>query len=269
MKITVFGTGYVGLITGSCLADIGHEVVCVDVDQAKIANLQAGDSPIYEPGLDEILTSNIAAGRIKFTTDAEMGVKNGEVIFVAVGTPQAENGSADLRYVFAVATTIGHYLDHDCIVVNKSTVSVGTADKVKQVIQSELNKRTANYGFAMVSNPEFLKQGDAINDFFHAARIVVGSNDDKAIAMMRKLYQPVINKGQEFITMDVRSAELTKYAANAFLANKISLINEISRLAGRVGADIGKISIGVGSDPRIGSHFLQAGCGYGGSCFRN
>jgi UDPglucose 6-dehydrogenase len=266
-KITIFGTGYVGLITGICLADIGHKVICVDVDSNKINCLRQGKSPIYEPGLDDLLARNIAAKNIEFTTDAKVGIQHGEVQFIAVGTPQAGDGAADLTYVYRVATSIGEYLEHDCVVVNKSTVPVGTADKVQQIIQAELDKRDIKVNFALVSNPEFLKQGDAINDFFQASRIVVGSEDQMALEKMRLIYKPVIDQGQKFISMDIRSAELTKYAANAFLANKISFINEMSKLAGQMGADIDNIRLGIGSDPRIGEHFLQAGCGYGGSCF--
>ena len=266
-KITIFGTGYVGLITGVCLADIGHKVICVDIDSNKINWLRAGKSPIYEPGLDDLLAKNIVAGNIEFTTDAIQGIQHGEVQFIAVGTPQAENGAADLTYVYTVAKTLGERLDHDCVIVNKSTVPVGTADKVQEIIQAELDKRNVKINFAMVSNPEFLKQGDAVNDFYKASRIVVGSKNQKALEKMQLIYKPVLDQGQKLVAMDIRSAELTKYAANAFLANKISFINEISKLAGSMGADIDNIRLGIGSDPRIGEHFLQAGCGYGGSCF--
>lgn len=266
-KITIFGTGYVGLITGICLADIGHKVICVDVDENKINYLQQGKSPIYEPGLNELLAKNIAAGNIEFTTGAEQAVKNRDIQFIAVGTPQSEDGSADLTYVYEVAKTIGKNLNHNCVIVNKSTVPVGTVNKVKEIIQAELDNRSSKVKFTMASNPEFLKQGDAINDFFNAPRIIVGSDDQETLDKMRLLYKPVIDQGQKFIAMDICSAELTKYAANAFLANKISFINEISMFAGKIGADIESIRIGIGSDPRIGEHFLQAGCGYGGSCF--
>jgi len=267
MNITIFGTGYVGLITGVCLADIGHHVICVDIDADKIQALQQGQAPIYEPGLTELLARNIAAKRISFTTDSVQGIQHAKVQFIAVGTPEGENGAADLQYVYAVAKSLGQYLDRDSVIVNKSTVPVGTADQVREIIQSGLAERNQHISFSMVSNPEFLKQGDAINDFIQGARIVVGSDNEKAQATMQLLYKPLIDKGQEFIAMNIRSAELTKYAANAFLANKISFINEISRLAGKVGADIDNIRIGIGSDPRIGKYFLQAGCGYGGSCF--
>jgi UDPglucose 6-dehydrogenase len=267
MNITIFGTGYVGLITGVCFADIGHHVICVDIDTDKIKSLQDGIATIYEPGLNELLVRNIAAKRIGFTTEEVEAIKYAEVQFIAVGTPEGENGAADLQYVYAVAKSLGQYLERDSIIINKSTVPVGTADQVKEIIQSELSQRNQKINFSMVSNPEFLKQGDAINDFMQGARIVVGCDNEKALSTMQLLYKPLIDKGQEFIAMNISSAELTKYAANAFLANKISFINEISHLAGKVGADVDHIRIGIGSDPRIGKHFLQAGCGYGGSCF--
>ncbi len=267
MQVTIFGTGYVGLVTGVCLADIGHNVVCVDVDHAKIDLLKNGESPIYEPGMDEMLEKNIQAKRVSFTTDAVAGIKHAEVIFIAVGTPSADDGSADLRYVNEVARTIGQHLNHECVIVNKSTVPVGTLDKVKDVIAYELKERNVNIKFSMASNPEFLKQGDALADFMHGPRTVVGSDDTHTIEQMQQLYKPLTNAGQEFISMDVTSAELTKYAANAFLAAKISFINEMSKLTAKMGADIENIRIGVGSDPRIGPAFLRAGCGYGGSCF--
>lgn len=267
MKITIFGTGYVGLVTGVCLADIGHNVICVDVDADKIATLKEGKSPFYEPGLDELLAKNIKAGRINFTTNAVIGVKHGNFIFIAVGTPPADDGSADLQYVYEVAKTIGQNLEHECVIINKSTVPVGTLDEVKKIITTELKNQNSNTKFSLASNPEFLKQGDAISDFMQAPRIVVGADDAATIDKMRLLYKPIVTAGQEFIAMDVTSSELTKYAANAFLATKISFVNEMSHLAGKMGADIEKIRVGIGSDPRIGPAFLRAGCGYGGSCF--
>lgn len=267
MKITIFGAGYVGLITGVCFADVGHQVICIDIDSDKITNLQSGKSPIYEPGLTKLLKKNIETKHITFTTDVELAIRHGEIQFVAVGTPQTENGAADLRYVYDVAKSLASYLDHDCIVVNKSTAPVGTVDEIKKIIQKEIDKRDIRINFTVASNPEFLKQGDAINDFTRGSRIIIGTEGSVALEKMRSLYKPFIDKGQQFIAMDIRSAELTKYAANAFLATKISFINEMSILAKHMGVDIDNIRIGIGSDPRIGSHFLQAGCGYGGSCF--
>ena len=265
MKVTVFGTGYVGLVTGVCLAEIGHEVLCVDVDAAKLKLIEAGKSPIYEPGLDELLTKNLTAGRFKVTLDALAGVQFGDFIFIAVGTPAAADGTADLHYVYNVAENIGKFLDHEAIIVDKSTVPVGTGDHVEAIIGRELAKRNLKHHFAVVANPEFLKQGDAVQDFLHADRIIVGSGDEVALQKMQELYR---NLNQvKVITMDRRSAELTKYAANAFLATKISFINEIAQFAEKFGADVAKIRDGIGSDPRIGYHFLRAGCGYGGSCF--
>ena len=265
MKVTVFGTGYVGLVTGVCLAEIGHEVLCVDVDAAKLKLIEAGKSPIYEPGLDELLTKNLTAGRFKVTLDALAGVQFGDFIFIAVGTPAAADGTADLHYVYNVAENIGKFLDHEAIIVDKSTVPVGTGDHVEAIIGRELAKRNLKHHFAVVANPEFLKQGDAVRDFLHADRIIVGSGDEVALQKMQELYR---NLNQvKVITMDRRSAELTKYAANAFLATKISFINEIAQFAEKFGADVAKIRDGIGSDPRIGYHFLRAGCGYGGSCF--
>lgn len=263
-KITIFGTGYVGLVTGVCLAEIGNDVLCVDTNPEKIYLLQQGQSPIYERGMDEILTKNIAAKRLRFTTDAAEGVKHGDFLFIAVGTPSATYGSANLQFVYEVARSIGKHLDHDCIVVNKSTVPVGTGDKVKNIIATELMQRKEKIDFAVVSNPEFLKQGDAIADFMHSDRVIIGSNDEKALAKMQQLYAPTQSR---IVTMDIRSAELSKYAANAFLATKISFINEMAMLAEKFDADITSIRLGIGTDPRIGMDFLNAGCGYGGSCF--
>ena len=264
MQVTVFGTGYVGLVTGVCLAEIGHRVVCVDSDVAKVTMLKNGQSPIYENGLDELLSKNIAANRIEFTLDAVLGIKHGEYIFIAVGTPSADDGSADLQYVYAVAKTIGQNLEHAAIVVNKSTVPVGTGDKVKSIINRELQRRKVDFAVAVVSNPEFLKQGDAVGDFMQADRIIVGAEDKAVLQRMHDLYAPLQTK---VINMNVRSAELSKYAANAFLATKISFINEIAQFAEKFGADIAKVREGIGSDTRVGMSFLQAGCGYGGSCF--
>lgn len=264
MKVTIFGTGYVGLVTGICLAEIGHDVVCVDTNPDKITMLKSGKSPIYERGLDELLAKNLAAKKIEFTTDAAYGIKHGEYIFIAVGTPSAKDGSADLQYVYAVAKSIGQNLDHAAIVINKSTVPVGTGDKVKAILQEELNQRSLNLKFSMVSNPEFLKQGDAIKDFMQSDRIIIGAENDDTLERMHILYEPLKSK---VIFMNIRSAELSKYAANAFLATKISFINEIAQFSEKFGADISSIRAGIGSDPRIGMDFLHAGCGYGGSCF--
>jgi UDPglucose 6-dehydrogenase len=264
MKITIFGTGYVGLVTGICLAEIGHDVVCVDINAAKIAMLKNGKAPIYERGLDELLTKNLAAQKIKFTTDEIIGIEHGEYIFIAVGTPPSQEGSADLQYVYAVAKSIGQNLDHAAIIVNKSTVPVGTGDKVKKILQKELAKREVKIDFDVVSNPEFLKQGDAIKDFMRSDRIIIGAENKKAFENTYLIYKPLNAK---IISMDIRSAELSKYAANAFLATKISFINEIAQIAEKIGADIANIRLGIGSDSRIGMDFLHAGCGYGGSCF--
>lgn len=264
MKITIFGTGYVGLVTGICLAEIGHEVVCVDTNAEKITMLQHGKSPIYERGLDELLTKNLAAKKIVFTTDEVFGISHGDYLFIAVGTPSAADGSADLQYVYMVAKAIGQNLSRHVIVVNKSTVPVGTGDRVKAIIQQELLKRQSSLSFAVVSNPEFLKQGDAIKDFMQSDRIIIGADNDEVLKKTCSLYGPLSTK---IVTMDIHSAELSKYAANAFLATKISFINEIAQFAERFGADIEKISEGIGSDSRIGYDFLHAGSGYGGSCF--
>lgn len=264
MKITVFGTGYVGLVTGICLAEIGHDVVCVDVNADKVKMLQDGKSPIYERGLDELLVKNIAEKRIQFTLDASFGIKHGDYLFIAVGTPSAEDGSADLKYVYEVARSIGQNLDRSVTIVNKSTVPVGTGDEVKKIINQELIARNLKLNFNIVSNPEFLKQGDAVQDFMKSDRIIIGADNDNAFKAMDALYKPLNAK---VIFMNVRSAELSKYAANAFLATKISFINEIAQFAKKFGADIIDIREGIGSDQRIGMHFLSAGCGYGGSCF--
>lgn len=264
MKITVFGTGYVGLVTGICLAEIGHDVVCVDTNVDKISMLKNGKSPIYERGLDELLAKNIAAKRIEFTTDAVSAIKHGEYLFIAVGTPSSNDGSADLQYVYAVARSIGQHLDHAAIIVNKSTVPVGTGDKVRAILEKELIKRGLHLDFDVVSNPEFLKQGDAIKDFMKSDRLIIGAENEDTFKRMHLLYEPLKAK---IISMNVRSAELSKYAANAFLATKISFINEIAQFAEKFGADVFSIREGIGSDPRVGLDFLHAGCGYGGSCF--
>ena len=267
MRVTIFGTGYVGLVTGTCLAEVGHQVTCVDVDAAKIAGLEAGIVPIYEPGLTPMVKANHAAGRLRFTTDAASAIASGEIIFIAVGTPPDEDGSADLQYVLAVARGIGRHLERPTLVVNKSTVPVGTADKVRAVIADQLAGRGAAIDVEVVSNPEFLKEGDAVNDCMRPDRIVVGAASDAAFATMRRLYAPFNRNHDRMVAMDVRSAELTKYAANAMLATKISFMNEIANIAEKVGADIEHVRKGIGSDPRIGWHFIYPGAGYGGSCF--
>ena len=267
MKITIYGSGYVGLVTGACLAQVGNQVLCVDIDSEKIDMLNTGQIPIHEPGLDDIIQSNIAAGRIEFTTDLAKGVAHGLFQFIAVGTPPDEDGSADLSYVLNVAETIAEHMQDYRLIVNKSTVPVGTADLVRQTVKRkciELNKDAA---FDIASNPEFLKEGAAIEDFMKPDRVVVGTDSEKASELMRALYQPFNRNRDRINVMDIRSAELTKYAANALLATKISFINELANLAERVGADIEQVRLGIGSDPRIGYHFIYPGCGYGGSCF--
>ncbi|NMG33119.1 nucleotide sugar dehydrogenase [Azoarcus sp. TTM-91] len=267
MKITVVGTGYVGLVSGACLADVGNDVLCLDVDAAKIRVLEEGGIPIHEPGLLEIVRRNVAAGRLSFTTDIQRAVAHGTVQFIAVGTPPDEDGSADLQYVLAAARNIGRHMDGYRVVVDKSTVPVGTGDKVKAAIADELSKRGVELPFSVVSNPEFLKEGAAVDDFMRPDRIVVGAEDERAIESMRQLYAPFQRNHDKLVFMDVRSAELTKYAANAMLATRISFMNELANLAETLGADIELVRQGIGSDLRIGWHFLYAGCGYGGSCF--
>ena len=267
MKVAIFGTGYVGLVTGACLAEVGHQVLCVDVDQAKVEGLRRGVVPIYEPGLSPMVRANADAGRLRFTTDAAEGVTFGDIVFIAVGTPPDEDGSADLQYVLAVARTIGQHMQAPTVVVDKSTVPVGTADKVREAIAAELEARGAAIGFQVVSNPEFLKEGAAVEDFMRPDRIVLGGDDPGALAKLRRLYAPFNRNHDRIVAMDVRSAELTKYAANAMLATKISFMNEIARLAEQVGADVEHVRKGIGSDPRIGWHFIYPGAGYGGSCF--
>ncbi|MCV2883270.1 UDP-glucose/GDP-mannose dehydrogenase family protein [Aestuariibacter sp. AA17] len=267
MKVTVFGIGYVGLVQAAVLAEVGHDVVCVDVDQAKVDNLKKGIIPIYEPGLTPLVTSNFEAGRVDFTTDAKMGVEHGDLIFIAVGTPPDEDGSADLKYVLKVAETVASHMTSHKIIINKSTVPVGTADKVKAKVQSVLEEKNKALSFNVVSNPEFLKEGAAVNDCMRPDRIILGTDDAKAEKKLRELYAPFNRNHDKVIVMDIRSAELTKYAANCMLATKISFMNEMANLAERFGADIENVRKGIGSDPRIGYQFIYPGCGYGGSCF--
>jgi len=267
MKVTIFGSGYVGLVTGACLAEVGNDVVCVDIDQGKIDRLNQGEVPIHEPGLDSVIDRNRAAGRLKFTTDVDAGVAHGLFQFIAVGTPPDEDGSADLQYVTAVARSVGERMSEYRIIVNKSTVPVGTADRVRDTVNAVLDERQVKVEFDVVSNPEFLKEGAAIEDFMKPDRIVIGTDNPRTTELLRALYAPFNRNHDRLVCMDIRSAELTKYAANAMLATKISFINELANLAERLGADIEKVRVGIGSDPRIGYHFIYPGCGYGGSCF--
>lgn len=271
MKITIIGTGYVGLVTGACLAELGNDVFCLDIDQKKIDILNSGGIPIHEPGLADIVTRNRAAGRLKFSTDVASSVAHGDIQFIAVGTPPDEDGSADLQYVLAAARNIGRHMKSFKVIVDKSTVPVGTADKVRETIDAELVVRDARIKFSVVSNPEFLKEGAAVEDFMRPDRIVIGCDDtpegQQAHALMKKLYAPFNRNHERTFWMDVRSAEFTKYAANAMLATRISFMNELANLADKVGADIEAVRHGIGSDPRIGYSFLYSGCGYGGSCF--
>ena len=267
MRVTIFGSGYVGLVTGACLADAGNHVICVDVDAAKIERLNRGEVPIHEPGLEALIKRNAEAGRIEFTTDAPRAVEHGLFHLIAVGTPRGEDGSADLRYVLAVARTIATHLTRYCIVITKSTVPVGTADKVRAELERTLGERGVKVEFDVVSNPEFLKEGAAIADFMKPDRIVIGTDNPRTTELMRALYEPFIRNHDRLIVMDIRSSELTKYAANAMLATKISFMNELANIAERVGADIEKVRVGIGSDPRIGYSFIYPGTGYGGSCF--
>ena len=267
MRLTIFGSGYVGLVTGACFAEAGNHVLCVDVDERKVEMLKRGESPIYEPGLSELLKKNLEAGRLAFTTSAEEGVKHGLFQFIAVGTPPDEDGSADLKYVLAVAESIGKHMADYRIVVNKSTVPVGTADKVRAKILETLKSRAAHVEFDVVSNPEFLKEGAAVNDFMRPDRVVVGTDNPRTAELLKALYDPFTRNHERMIVMDVRSSELTKYAANAMLATKISFMNELANLAERMNADIEQVRRGIGSDSRIGYHFIYPGCGYGGSCF--
>ena len=267
MRVAIFGTCYVGLVTGTCLAEVGHDVVCVDVDAAKIDGLNRGVVPIYEPGLEALVRANHADGRLRFTTDAAQAVAHGSIVFIAVGTPPDEDGSADLQYVLAVARTIGEHMAGPLVVVDKSTVPVGTADKVRKTIATTLADRGVEIAFDVVSNPEFLKEGAAVEDFMRPDRIVIGADSGQAVDVLRRLYAPFNRNHDRFVVMDVRSAELTKYAANAMLATKISFMNEIANIAEKVGADVEMVRHGIGSDPRIGWHFIYPGAGYGGSCF--
>ncbi|MDI1253261.1 UDP-glucose/GDP-mannose dehydrogenase family protein [Thermomonas sp.] len=267
MRVCIFGTGYVGLVTGTCLAEVGHDVICVDIDAAKVDGLNNGVIPIYEPGLTPMVKANHASGRLRFSTDAQAGIAHGEIIFIAVGTPPDEDGSADLKYVLTVANTIGEHLQRPSVVVDKSTVPVGTADKVRAAIASALQARGADIQFDVVSNPEFLKEGAAVEDCMRPDRIVIGADSASAIEQLKRLYAPFNRNHDRIVSMDVRSAELTKYAANAMLATKISFMNEIANIAEQVGADIEHVRKGIGSDPRIGWHFIYPGAGYGGSCF--
>ncbi len=267
MEITIFGSGYVGLVTAACFADAGNAVLCVDIDQAKVAKLRKGHVPFYEPGLEDLVKRNFEAGRLRFTTDAAEGVAHGLFQFIAVGTPPAEDGSADLHHVLAVAKSIGKHLTDYRVVVTKSTVPVGTAEKVDAAIRGELANRKKEVAYDVVSNPEFLKEGAAVEDFNKPDRVVIGSNSDKATDLMRALYTPFNRNHDRLLVMDVRSSELTKYAANAMLATKISFMNELANISEKLGTDIERVRIGIGSDPRIGFHFIYPGCGYGGSCF--
>ena len=267
MKITMVGTGYVGLVSGACLAEVGNHVLCLDLDPSKIAILEGGGIPIHEPGLLEMVRRNVAAGRLQFTGDIDRAVDYGQIQFIAVGTPPDEDGSADLKYVLAAARNIGSRMTEDKIIVDKSTVPVGTADKVQAALAEELQKRGVKHSFSVVSNPEFLKEGAAVEDFMRPDRIVIGASNEQAIHAMRELYGPFNRNHDRLVVMDVKSAELTKYAANAMLATRISFMNELANVAEKLGADIEMVRHGIGSDPRIGYHFLYPGCGYGGSCF--
>lgn len=265
MKISIFGSGYVGLVAGACLAEMGNQVICVDIDPVKINKLKKGEVPIFEPGLENVITRNLDKSYLDFTTDTQSAIEHGDVIFIAVGTPPNEDGSADMQHVLSVANTIAEHINSYKVIVIKSTVPIGTADKVTAILKQALGN--AQDLFDVVSNPEFLKEGAAIADYMKPDRIIIGSDSEKAIAMMRQLYLPFSRNHEKFITMDVRSSEMTKYAANAMLATKVSFINEMSQIAERVGADINQVRIGIGSDHRISSHFIYPGCGYGGSCF--
>ena len=267
MKITIIGTGYVGLVSGACFADLGNDVLCLDVDAKKVETLNAGGIPIYEPGLEQMVRHNAAAGRLRFTTDMQEGVAHGAVQFIAVGTPPDQDGSADMKHVLAAARNIGRYMTEYRVVVDKSTVPVGTAERVQAVIDEELKRRGVAIPFSVVSNPEFLKEGAAVADFMRPDRVVVGSSDERATQAMRQLYNPILRNHDRLLVMDPRSAELTKYAANAMLATRISFMNELANLAEKVGANVESVRHGIGSDQRIGYHFLYAGVGYGGSCF--
>ena len=267
MKVAVVGTGYVGLVTGACLSDYGNDVYCVDVDKNKIEDLKNGIIPIFEPGLEGVVKDNYDAGRLRFTTDIKEACYKSDIMFIAVGTPMGEDGSADLKYVLEVARSIGKCMDHHLYIVNKSTVPVSTAGKVRSVIQEELDKRGVNHTFDIISNPEFLKEGTAVEDCSMPDRIIIGTDNEKAAKVMRELYTPFVKNTEAMIFMDIASAEMTKYTANAMLATKISFMNEISNICERVGADVNKVRLGIGSDHRIGYNFIYPSCGYGGSCF--
>ncbi|HSV50995.1 MAG TPA: UDP-glucose/GDP-mannose dehydrogenase family protein [Burkholderiaceae bacterium] len=267
MKVTVVGTGYVGLVTGACLSEMGNHVVCLDVNEEKIRILNEGGIPIHEPGLEALVHRNVAAGRLQFTTDVALAVGHGTLQFIGVGTPPDEDGSADMQYVLAAARSIGAHMTDYKVIVDKSTVPVGTADRVRETIQDALAKRGLSMEFAVVSNPEFLKEGDAVEDFMRPDRIIIGADDERAVLLMRAVYSPFTRNHDRLQLMDLRSAEFTKYAANAMLATRISFMNELALLAEQVGADIELVRRGIGSDPRIGTHFLYPGAGYGGSCF--
>ena len=267
MNVTIIGTGYVGLVSGTCLAEVGNHVLCIDNNESKVQGLNRAELPIYEPGLENLVKENLSAKRLSFSTDLEYGVDFSEVLFIAVGTPPGEDGSADLSHVLAVAGQIGQFIDSYKVVVTKSTVPVGTSDKVRDTIQKTLDDRRVSVDFDVVSNPEFLKEGAAVEDFLKPDRIIVGVDSDQSYEIMQRLYQPFNRNHERVIRMDIRSSELTKYAANAMLATKISFMNEIANLAEKLGADIEFVRQGIGSDPRIGYHFIYPGCGYGGSCF--
>ena len=267
MKLSVVGTGYVGLVSGTCFAEMGNTVYCVDTDEKKIEGLKKGIIPIYEPGLDVMVVSNIKNGGLRFTVNIAEALEKTSIIFIAVGTPMGEDGSADLKYVLQVAESIGNYMVHDLIVINKSTVPVGTADLVRSTIQTKLDERKSNLKFSVVSNPEFLKEGAAIEDCMKPDRVVVGTDDAKTLEIMKELYAPFTINHERFVAMDIRSAEMTKYTANAMLATKISFMNEIANICEKLGADVNAVRVGIGSDKRIGYSFIYPGCGYGGSCF--
>ena len=267
MKVSIFGTGYVGLVTGTCFAEMGNDVLCVDIDKAKVDALRNGHIPIFEPGLEDLVTANVAKQNLQFSTDTAAGVDHGDIIFIAVGTPEDEDGSADLQYVLSVASSIGQHMTSTKVIVDKSTVPVGTADQVQATVAQALADRGSDITFHVVSNPEFLKEGAAINDFMKPDRVVIGSDSDEAARLLEQLYAPFNRNHDKIVHMDVRSAELTKYAANVMLATRISLMNEFANLADRLGADIEAVRRGIGTDPRIGYNFIYAGTGYGGSCF--
>lgn len=267
MKISVVGTGYVGLVSGTCFAEYGNTVYCVDTDENKIENLKNGIIPIYEPGLEPMVIENHKRGTLRFTTEIADALEKTDIVFIAVGTPMGEDGSADLQYVLSVAESIGRYMTHDLIVIDKSTVPIGTADKVRETIQRELDARESGHRFSVVSNPEFLKEGAAIADCMRPDRVVIGTDDEKTLEVMRELYHPFTSSHERFVAMDIRSAEMTKYAANAMLATKISFMNEIANICERIGADVNMVRLGIGSDSRIGYKFIYPGTGYGGSCF--